>query len=141
MKQKNTNDLQTELISAPDLDRFLAEHQDTFYEADFADYLMGLFQKKGLSKSALAKRAGISNVYLHQIFSGERNPSRNRILCLCFGLTATLEEAQTLLKHGGYAQLCVKNKRDAIIIYALSHGMNLDEANDLLFSEQKKTLY
>lgn len=141
MKLKNTNDLQTELISAPDLDRFLAENQDTFYDAGFADFLTNLFEKKGLSKATLAKKAGISNVYLHQIFSGERNPSRNRILCLCFGLTATLEEAQQMLKHGGYAQLCVKNKRDAIIIYTLTHGMSLDEANDLLFSEQEKTLY
>lgn len=140
MKTKDTNDLQNELMSAPDLDRFLSENQDNFYDANFADLLMSLFEKKGISKAALAKKAGISNVYLYQIFSGERNPSRNRILCLCYGLTASLDETQELLKHSGYAQLYAKNKRDAIIIYGLTHGMDLDEVNDRLFSEHEETL-
>lgn len=140
MKTKDTNDLQNELMSAPDLDRFLSENQDNFYDTNFADLLMSLFEKKGISKAALAKKAGISNVYLYQIFSGERNPSRNRILCLCFGLTASLEETQELLKHSGYAQLYAKNKRDAIIIYGLTHNMDLDEVNDRLFSEHEETL-
>ena len=140
MKTKDTNDLQNELMSAPDLDRFLSENQNNFYDTNFADLLMSLFEKKGISKAALAKKAGISNVYLYQIFSGERNPSRNRILCLCFGLTASLEETQELLKHSGYAQLYAKNKRDAIIIYGLTHNMDLDEVNDRLFSEHEETL-
>ena len=140
MKTKDTNDLQNELMSAPDLDRFLSENQDNFYDTNFADLLMSLFEKKGISKAALAKKAGISNVYLYQIFSGERNPSRNRILCLCFGLIASLEETQELLKHSGYAQLYAKNKRDAIIIYGLTHNMDLDEVNDRLFSEHEETL-
>ncbi len=140
MKTKDTNDLQNELMSAPDLDRFLTENQDNFYDTTFADLLMNLFEKKNISKAALAKKAGISNVYLYQIFSGERNPSRNRILCLCFGLTASLEETQELLKHSGYAQLYAKNKRDAIIIYGLTHDMDLDDINDRLFSEHEETL-
>lgn len=140
MKTKDTNDLQNELMSAPDLDRFLSENQDNFYDTSFADLLQVLFEKKKISKAVLAKRAGISNVYLYQIFSGERNPSRNRILCLCFGLTASLEETQELLKHSGYAQLYAKNKRDAIIIYGLTHDMDLDEVNDRLFSEHQETL-
>lgn len=140
MKTKDTNDLQNELMSAPDLDRFLSENQDNFYDTTFADLLQTLFEKKKISKAVLAKKAGISNVYLYQIFSGERNPSRNRILCLCFGLTASLEETQELLKHSGYAQLYAKNKRDAIIIYGLSHDMDLDEVNDRLFSEHEETL-
>lgn len=140
MKTKDTNDLQNELMSAPDLDRFLSENQDNFYDTNFADLLMSLFEKKGISKAALAKKAGISNVYLYQIFSGERNPSRNRILCLCFGLAASLEETQELLKHSGYAQLYAKNKRDAIIIYGLTHDMDLDDVNDRLFSEKEETL-
>lgn len=140
MKTKDTNDLQHELMSAPNLSRFLSENQGNFYDTSFADLLVNLFEKKGISKAALAKNAGISTVYLYQIFSGERNPSRNRILCLCFGLPASLEETQELLKHSGYAQLFAKNKRDAIIIYGLTHGMDLDEINDQLFLEHEETL-
>lgn len=140
METKDTTDLQFELMSAPDLSRFLSENQDNFYDTSFAELLVNLFEKKDISKAALAKNAGISTVYLYQIFSGERNPSRNRILCLCFGLPASLEETQELLKHSGYAQLFAKNKRDAIIIYGLTHGMDLNEINDRLFLECEETL-
>lgn len=140
MTTKDTNDLQNELMSAPDLGRFLSENEDKFNHKNFPEMLQGLFEKKKISKATLARKAGISNVYLYQIFSGERNPSRNRILCLCFGLSATLEETQDLLKHSGYAQLYVKDKRDAIIIYGLVHSLELDEVNDRLFSEKEETL-
>ena len=102
--------------------------------------LQDLFQRSGLSKAALAKRAGTSEVYLYQIFSGERTPSRDRTICLCYGLSATLEETQRLLKCSGLAQLYVKNRRDAIIIYGLAHKMELDEINDRLFAEEEATL-
>ena len=140
MKTKDTNDLQKELTSAPDLSRFLSENEEHFINENFADLLQALFQKSGLSKAALAKRAGTSEVYLYQIFSGDRTPSRDRTICLCFGLSATLEETQELLKHSGLAQLYAKDRRDAIIIYGLSHAMSLDDINDKLFSENEATL-
>ena len=140
MKKKNTNDLQRELTSAPDLSRFLSENSEQFISKSFADLLQALFQKSGLSKAALAKRAGTSEVYLYQIFSGGRTPSRDRTLCLCFGLSASLEETQELLKQSGLAQLYAKDRRDAIIMYGLSHDMDLVEVNDKLFSENEETL-
>lgn len=127
-------------MSASNLSRFLSENQDSFNNKEFADLLQELFQKKGISKATLAKSAGMSEVYLYQLFSGERNPSRNRIICLCFGLSATLEESQKLLRGSGNAQLYAKDRRDAIIIYGLLHKMSLAEVNDRLFAEQEKTL-
>ena len=83
----------------------------------------------------------MSDVYLYQIFAGGRKPSRNRIICLCYGLSATLEETQTLLKESGNAQLYVRDRRDAIIIYGLTHNMELCAINDMLFAEHEVTLY
>ena len=138
---KDTNNLQQELMAAPDLDRFLSENQDNFNDGNIHELLNTLFQKRKLSKAALAKRSGMSEGYLHQVFSGRRNPSRSRLICLCFGLSATLEESQELLKQGGFAQLYPKNRRDAIIIYGLVNGAGLFEVNDKLFSEGEETLY
>ena len=138
---RDTNNLQQELMAAPDLDRFLTENQDNFNDGNIHELLNTLFQKRKLSKAALAKRSGMSEVYLHQVFSGRRNPSRSRLICLCFGLSATLEESQELLKQGGFAQLYPKNRRDAIIIYGLVNGAGLFEVNDKLFSEGEETLY
>jgi len=140
MKKKNTDDLQHELSAAPNLTGFLCANQEEFINDSFSAMLQDLFQKSGLSKAVLAKRAGTSEVYLYQIFSGERTPSRDKTICLCYGLSASLEETQELLKRSGLAQLYAKNRRDAIIIYGLVHKMELDAINDRLFAEEEETL-
>ena len=140
MKHKNTDDLQQELTATPDLRRFLCANQEHFIHENFAEMLLELFNKSNLSKSALSKQAGTSEVYLYQIFSGERTPSRDRTLCLCIGMGASLQETQELLKRSGLAQLYVKNRRDAIIIYGIANQMNLMEINDQLFTENEPTL-
>lgn len=138
---KNTDDLQQELLSSLNLNNFLSENEAHFNNESVSDILNRLFAKKNISKSALAKQAGMSEIYLHQIFAGKRNPSRNRLICLCFGLKATLEETQELLKLCGLAQLYPKNRRDAIILYGLVHDVNLFKTNDKLFEEDEEILF
>ena len=138
---KDTDSLQQELMAAPNLDRFLSENQDNFDTGSVHELLNALFQKRNISKTALAKQSGMSEIYLHQIFAGRRNPSRSRMLCLCFGLSASLEETQELLRLCGLAELYPKVRRDAIIIYGLLHGMDLFAVNDRLFSEDEETLF
>ena len=139
--KKNTDNLGQDLMSTPDLDQFLAQHDGAFQNCSVAEYIDALFQAKSVTKSNLAKRSAMSEVYLHQVFSGRRNPSRNRLLCLCFGLSASLEETQTLLKQCGYAQLYPKNRRDAIIIYGILHNEDLFDINDKLYTENEESLF
>lgn len=138
---KDTNNLRRELMETATLDQFLSENQDNFNRDSICELLNRLFQKRRISKATLAKQSGMSEVYLHQVFSGRRNPSRNRLLCLCFGLNASLEETQELLKQCGFAQLYPKDRRDAIILYGILNGMNLFAVNDKLFTENEETLY
>lgn len=140
MDCKSTTDLKNSLLAAPDLDRFLDENAESFRQKDLPQLLDRILARRHLSKATLAKRSGMSSVYLHQIFSGRRNPSRNRILCLCLGLEATVEEAQALLKHSGLGLLYFKDRRDAIITYGLVHHQTLFEVNDKLFCEGEETL-
>ena len=141
MQDKSTDDLRQELMESPDLEQYLAENDAFFSSKDAAAMLNQPFKKCGLSKAALAKRSGMSDIYLHQIFSGRRNPSRSRLLCLCIGLGASLEETQELLKLCGLAQLYPKLRRDAIIIYGLTHRLSLFSINDSLFSSDEETLF
>lgn len=141
MQDKSTDDLRQELMESPDLEQYLAENDAFFSSKDAAAMLNQLFKNCGLSKAALAKRSGMSDIYLHQIFSGRRNPSRSRLLCLCIGLGASLEETQELLKLCGLAQLYPKLRRDAIIIYGLTHRLSLFSINDSLFSSDEETLF
>ena len=140
MNEKNTDTLQQELMSTNNLDRFLTENGDSFRDVPLQEAIQCIFDEKGMSKAQLAKQSGISEVYLHQLFSGRRFPSRSRLLCLCFGLGATVDEAQSLLQQARHAPLYSRDRRDAIIIFALSHHMTLFEVNDKLFTENLDTL-
>ena len=141
MIKKNTSELQNSMMELANLDHFLAENQGNFQNSTVPELLLQMIEKKGISKAVLAKQAGMSEVYLHQVFAGRRNPSRSRVLCICFGLNATLDETQELLKQCSLAQLYPREKRDAIIIYGLLHGLSLFEVNDKLFEEDEETLF
>lgn len=141
MKAKDTDSLQQELMSTPNLNDFLASNSESFQCENVADYLAVLLSQKDLSKATVARRAEMSEIYLHQIFAGRRKPSRNRLLCICYGLGATANEAQELLKLCGLAQLYPKNRRDAIILFGMAHGSTLSEINDKLFLEDEEALY
>ena len=139
--KKSTDALQKELMETISLNQFLTENQDQFASDNISRQLSELCREKKISKSALAKRACLSEVYLHQIISGRRTPSRNRLICLCFGLGASLEETQMLLKLAGYAQLYPRDKRDAVIQHALVHNTTLIELNQRLFTQNMETLF
>ena len=141
METKSTGDLQQELMEQPNLNAYIRDNQEEFSDSSMLRLLAGLFDRKKLSKAEMARQAGISEVYLHQVFSGRRKPSRDRLLCICLGLEATLDEVQRLLKQAGYAQLYPKNKREAIIAHGIIHGTALAEINDKLFTEDEKTLF
>ena len=140
MDKKNTDGLQQELMNSTDLSQFLSRNQEQFVDKSVAELLNHLFEKKNISKAALAKQAGMSEIYLHQIFAGRRTPSRNRLLCLCYGLEASIDETQELLRLCGMAELYPKLKRDAIIYYGLVHQVDLFEISDKLSAEGEEPL-
>lgn len=140
MKKKTTDDLRQELMDQPNIQAYLSDNQPYFMEMGILELLERLHKRTGLSKAELARRSGMSEVYLHQVLSGRRNPSRDRLLALCVGLSASLEETQQMLRQAGYAQLYPKLRRDAIIIYGLLHRQNLGRINDTLFTENEKAL-
>jgi transcriptional regulator with XRE-family HTH domain len=141
MLNKATGDLNNDLIKAENIDSYISTNREFFMEQDVPKLLAELYEKKSMSKADLARRSGVSVVYLHQVFAGRRKPSRDRLLCLCIGLEASLEETQRLLMQSTYAQLYSKIKRDAIISFGLVHHMDVQEINDKLFDENEQILF
>ncbi len=141
MSDKTTSDLRQELMEDNSIDTYLQGNAALFVNQDVVVLLTELYEQKHLTKAALARQAGMSEVYLHQVFAGRRNPSRDRLLCLCIGLEATVEETQQLLRQAGYAQLYPRVRRDAIILHAIAHGIALPLVNDKLYEENEKTLF
>ena len=138
---KNTDELQQKLMETPDLERFLQENEDSFRSGSVTEVLTELLREKNITRAELSKRASTSEVYLYQLISGRRYPSRSRMLCICMGAGATLDETQVILRHCGFATLYPANRRDAIIIHGLVHGHGLLQINDALFTANEETLY
>lgn len=141
MQEKSTDDLRQELMERPDLDGYLKENQASFVQEDVTALLAAYFERGNQSKAALARKAGMSEVYLHQVFSGRRKPSRDRLLCLCAAMGATLEETQQLLRRIAYAQLYPRLRRDAVISHGLVHGKTPVQINEDLAAAGEKTLF
>ena len=139
--EKTTGGLRDELLSQPHLDEYLKENGDQFVNWGLTEQLVRLFDEKRVTKAAVVRSSGMSEVYLYQVLSGRRNPSRDRLLCICFGLGTTEDETQWLLKSAGYAPLYPRLRRDAIILHGIAHGTPLEELNDKLFTENEGTLY
>lgn len=127
-------------MSTSKLDAYIKNNQEQFSNQNVAELLTKLYENYPLTKAELARQSEMSEVYLHQVFSGRRKPSRDRLLCLCIGMKLSLEDSQHLLKCARYAQLYPKSRRDTIISFGLLHGFSLYEVNDKLFAENEKTL-
>ena len=140
MRRKNTDDLNQELMSAPDIDSYIKNNQTSFAERSVTELLASFYERQGLSKAELARRSCMSEVYLHQVFAGRRNPSRDKLLCLCIGMELSFDETQELLKEAAYAQLYPRIKREAVIIHGIVHHAPLEEINDRLFAEDEAAL-
>lgn len=139
-KPKNTNELEQEIREKIDLDRFLSENQDIFASQKMAELFAEMIQTKKMSKAELARRARTSEMYLYQVLGGKRIPTRDRFLCFCISLGYDVNETRTLLKRGGYADLYAKDRRDAIILFALERNWSLTKLNDILFEKGEKLL-
>lgn len=141
MQDKKTDDLRQELMNAPNIETYLQNNRIALAERSIAELLMEYYGKQTDTKAVLAKRSGMSEVYLHQVFSGRRKPSRDRLLCLCIGMHLTMQDTQKLLKRAAFAPLYPRSRRDSIVIYGITHHIALDEINDTLFQENEKTLF
>lgn len=140
MKGKTTGELLEELMEPGSFSSYLSRNREQMLHPNVGRELDKLCRGQKLSKAAVARRSGVSEVYLHQVLAGKRSPSRDRLLCLCIGLSAGVEESQKLLRQAGFAQLDPRITRDALILYGLSRGQSLPQINGALLVQGEKAL-
>ena len=132
MKEPLTDELLSELLDSPDPAKFTRKHHIT--QRLLPDYLQQLLVEKGLERPDVVREACLDATYGYQIFMGQRNPTRNKVLQVVFALKCTLQEANRVLQAAGHNELYCKNRRDAIIIFCLDRGYTLQETDDELVS-------
>ena len=140
MPKKTTTNLENELKSCDTLENFLKVNRDELSTASLAEQIQTLIASKALTRSDVVKASNLNEVYAYQIISGARRPSRDKLLCLCIAMKATLDETCELLIHGGFAPLYVRSQRDSIIIFAISHEETILQLNNNLYDHGEALL-
>ena len=137
---KNTDDLLKELEKADNINDFISKNKINFADISLSDYLNKLLKEKSLKKSEVIKKSELSEIYAYQIFSGLKIPTRDKVLCLAFGMGLDVSETQQLLKSCGLPFLYAKHQRDSIIIFSLNKKLSVADANELLYDCHEDTL-
>ena len=107
---------------------------------DIVPYMNNLLYERGLTVRDVIVGCNLSRSYAYQLLNGNRVPTRGFLLKLAFMLKLPEAEAQRLLKIAGRHPLYARNRRDAAILYGLSHGMTADETESLLRSLDEEGL-
>ena len=129
--KKSTEEL-LNILKNSSLDAYLKNNNGELIENPICDYLTAIIDERNLSKAEVIRNSYIQTNYAYQIFSGLKVPSRDKLISLCFGMSLSIDEAQTLLKYAGYAQLYPRVKRDSVIISALENGKSVIDCNIML---------
>ena len=128
------------LLGAKSIANFLAMNQNNMLYMTLSEYLMSLLKQGNLRRSDVVRDSGLEKAYIYQIFNGEKRPSRDKLIAITFGLHLPVEETQRTLKLGGYSELYARVARDAVILFAVSHGKDIWETDSLLHDNGFPTL-
>lgn len=138
MAEPLTEELLDELLEASSIDSFLEGHECV--SRTLASYLNELLEAKRLKRSQVVRMANLNETFGYQIFTGTRNPSRDKVLQIAFAMALTLRETNRALEAAGVSSLYSKDRRDAIVIFCLDRGCSLQKVNEELYRFGERTI-
>ncbi len=132
-RRMETERLVESLKQAHTIDAYLDAYGSHCNEGfSFSECFEVLFREKKLKKMEIIERSGLEHSYAHEIIRGSKRPSRDKVVLMAFGMRLAIQEAQLLLRHSGFSPLTPKVRRDAVVLFALSHGLTVLATNELL---------
>lgn len=137
---KTTDELIHEIKTSEDILDYLEKNSGEMQIDSLPEYLKGWLKEKGLTKADVVRRSNLNRAYVYQIFLGRKYPSRDKVIALAFGLGLDSDETQTLLKQAGYRELYPRDPRDALLLYSLSRGETILQANEALYDHNIEVL-
>ena len=127
------------MISTQELEHQIRESEepavlseDVFLVPNLAGYLSGLLHRHGSTVQEVVVGCNLDRSYGYQLFNGTRRPTRDFLLRLALLLRLSEAEAQQLLKIAGRQPLYARSRRDAAVLYGLSHGLSAEKTQELL---------
>ena len=128
----STDELVHEIKEVPNIEEFLKNNNENMIRQSLSEHLNELLLQKGLTRAKVVRGSLLDRNYVYQIFSGQRIPSRDKLIAVAFGLALSVEETQRMLKISGNRELYPRDERDALIFFSIHKGKKIIEANDML---------
>ena len=135
---KTTEELLNDIKELDEPEQFLNKNKDELRKLSLSEYLQALLEQYQIKKSDLFRRTElIGNNYGYELFQNDRKkPSRDILLQICLAFPLTIEETQQVLRRAGWAILYPRDKRDALLLYALKKQLSIDEVNSMLCDKE-----
>ena len=137
--KNTTQELWGKLFKSTNVECVLEDTDDSRMP-QFSEYISALCSARGEKEEAVIRRGNIESSYGHRLFKGARNPSRDTVLQMAFGLELDSDGTQQLLKIARATALHPRVKRDAVIAYCLYHHKSFMETQELLFDNGLPTI-
>lgn len=134
MELRTTDALNHEIKSATDIEDFLTKNREHLLNDNLPEHLQTLLVRKDISRADVVRGSLLDRAYVYQIFSGEKVPSRDKLIAISFGLCLSGDETQKMLKLSGNRELYARDERDALILFAIQQKKNIFWVNELLIS-------
>lgn len=131
--KKRTDELLEELkFKNTDIKEYIESNQDSFIQINLKEFWGEIVNNSGMSKSDIINKSDFSYVYFYDVIAGKKIPTSDKIIRLVLAMHLSLEQCQTALRYCGKSQLYPRIKRDSLLIYAITHGYTVYQAQELL---------
>lgn len=100
-----------------------------------------LLSQTDIKKNTIIAKADIGYTYFYDIMRGAKHPSRDVIVKLCIAIEVPLKTCQKALDLYDWAPLSSTIRRDTVLIYAITHRLDLAETQSLLEKYNLKALW
>lgn len=126
---KSTNALEHEIQDSTDYSLLNGED---FSLPNWTDYMSGILKQRNLRVKDIIFRCNLERSYGYQIFNGTRRPTRDTLMILALVLKLDTEDTRRMFELAGRAPLYARCRRDAAVLYGLSHNMPETDVHELL---------
>lgn len=137
--KKSTEELLNLIQKASDIEYYIKENESEMLNISLDVYLSKLLEEKNLKIADVMAKSEQGD-YIYKVFKNQRKASRDILISIAIGMKLDINQAQKLLRISKNARLDPREKRDSVIIYAITNNISVCELNDILYDIGERTL-
>lgn len=137
--KKSTEELLNLIQKASDIEYYIKENESEMLSLSLDVYLSKLLEEKNLKIADVMAKSEQGD-YIYKVFKNQRKASRDILISIAIGMELDINQAQKLLRISKNARLDPREKRDSVIIYAITNNISVCELNDILYDIGERTL-